>query len=313
MSAASSVLSAASAHMPGAKTWLRCLILAALLLVALLAWQYWQFATPRLNSASQQPIATASQSSELTIKPEGYLAEERFEYEPDGNTGLGISAVKTRISIDANSTDPDPAPEFHDEPVQFKRSSSNLNPVLLQAWEAFRRGDDDLAEQLYRKVLVGQSRQRDALLGLAALHIKRGEKGKAGEIYRQLLQLNPQDQMVQGAVLMLEPEQIGSHDEVQLTQRGIQDEPLLLAQHYARHQRWHEAQAQFFAAWQQDPEHPDLAYSLAISLDHLQQNRLAADFYQQALVLAGQRQAGFDRAQVEARLQQLKKLQESVR
>jgi hypothetical protein len=42
-----------------------------------------------------------------------------------------------------------------------------------------------------------------------------------------------------------------------------------------------------------------------VSLDHLRQSRLAAQYYTQALGLAAQRPAGFDKAQVATRLREI--------
>ena len=70
--------------------------------------------------------------------------------------------------------------------------------------------------------------------------------------------------------------------------------------------RWNEAQAAYFEAYRLDPEAADVAYNLAVSLDHLGQNRLAADFYQRALTASGQQSVQFDKGQVSRRLAELK-------
>jgi len=74
---------------------------------------------------------------------------------------------------------------------------------------------------------------------------------------------------------------------------------------YARQARWSEAQQAYFSAHGGDSAHPDYAYNLAISLDHLQQGRLALEFYRRALQLAGQRPAAFERARAEQRIGEL--------
>ncbi len=71
---------------------------------------------------------------------------------------------------------------------------------------------------------------------------------------------------------------------------------------YARQGRWSEAQAAYFQAWNAEPENPDILYNLAISLEHLHQSRLAAEYYSQALRLASTRPANFDKLQAESRL-----------
>jgi hypothetical protein len=55
-----------------------------------------------------------------------------------------------------------------------------------------------------------------------------------------------------------------------------------------------------------EPDNPDILYNLAISLEHLRQNKLAAQYYGQAIAAAQNRPAGFDKAQAAARLQTLR-------
>ena len=68
--------------------------------------------------------------------------------------------------------------------------------------------------------------------------------------------------------------------------------------------RWAEAQQSFFQAHVADPTNPDYVYNLAVSLDHLRQTSLAAQYYARALAAESQAVA-FDRSQAEIRLRQL--------
>ena len=70
---------------------------------------------------------------------------------------------------------------------------------------------------------------------------------------------------------------------------------------YARHSRWADAQQAYFRAYTAEPENPDILYNLAISLEHLRQNKLAAQYYGQAIAAAQTKPAGFDKAQAAAR------------
>jgi tetratricopeptide (TPR) repeat protein len=74
---------------------------------------------------------------------------------------------------------------------------------------------------------------------------------------------------------------------------------------YARHGRWNDAQQSYFKAYSAEPDNPDILYNLAISLEHLRQNKLAAQYYGQAVAAAQTRPAGFDKAQATARLNAL--------
>ena len=74
---------------------------------------------------------------------------------------------------------------------------------------------------------------------------------------------------------------------------------------YSRQARWADAQQAYFRAYSAEPDNPDILYNLAISLEYLRQNKLAAQYYAQAIAAATNRPAGFDRAQVAARLKSL--------
>ena len=54
-----------------------------------------------------------------------------------------------------------------------------------------------------------------------------------------------------------------------------------------------------------DPENPDYAYNLAVSLEHLRQPLPALQSYRRALMLALQRTASFDPVVAQARVEQL--------
>ena len=54
-------------------------------------------------------------------------------------------------------------------------------------------------------------------------------------------------------------------------------------------------------------DNPDILYNLAISLEHLHQNKLAAQYYGLAIAAAQNRPAGFDRTQATARQQSLQR------
>jgi len=75
---------------------------------------------------------------------------------------------------------------------------------------------------------------------------------------------------------------------------------------FASQSRWNEAQVQYFEAYRLDPASADLAYNLAVSLDHLQQPRLAAEYYARAIESARSQAAQFDPAAAARRLAQLR-------
>jgi tetratricopeptide (TPR) repeat protein len=78
-----------------------------------------------------------------------------------------------------------------------------------------------------------------------------------------------------------------------------------LGNQYAAQGRWAEAQQAYFQAYASDPEHPDFAYNLAISLDRMHQTKLALEYYRRALALAETHPVSFDKVQVSNRVSQL--------
>ena len=80
---------------------------------------------------------------------------------------------------------------------------------------------------------------------------------------------------------------------------------LALGDTFATQQRWAEAQQAYFQAHGLAPDNPDIAYNLAVALDHLGQRRPAASFYRQALRLAERQPARFPRHLCETRLHAL--------
>jgi Flp pilus assembly protein TadD len=75
---------------------------------------------------------------------------------------------------------------------------------------------------------------------------------------------------------------------------------------YVAQSRWTEAQAAYFEAHRLEPGNADVLYNLAVSLDHLGQSRLAADYYGRALEASRGQAAQFDPVPVARRLRELR-------
>jgi tetratricopeptide (TPR) repeat protein len=73
----------------------------------------------------------------------------------------------------------------------------------------------------------------------------------------------------------------------------------------AQQGRWAEAQQQYSKAFAAEPDNPDFAYNVAVSLDHLRQLKPALEYYRRALELAASRGASFDSAAARERIAQL--------
>ena len=68
-----------------------------------------------------------------------------------------------------------------------------LNPLLNDAYLAYRGGNLDQAQQLYLKATNLDSSNSDALLGLAVIAQRRGEDNVAAHYYAQVLALDPRN------------------------------------------------------------------------------------------------------------------------
>jgi Flp pilus assembly protein TadD len=214
--------------------------------------------------------------------------------------------------------------------IEHSHESDTVDPILLAAWQAYRNGDFDIASQHYSEVLRKNAQNhntpnRDALLGMAAIAQRQSQDAVAAQYYGQVLALDPRDPYVQAGMSSL------------LGATGVTDEEsrlkLLLAQrpevaalhfalgnHYAAHSRWGDAQPAYFNACALESDNAQFAYNLAVSLDHLGQGKLAAQYYRRALQLdhAGNTgsvitntgninpsNASFDHAQTQLRLDEL--------
>jgi Tfp pilus assembly protein PilF len=203
-----------------------------------------------------------------------------------------------------------PASAKPESPIRLTTAQQKTDPLLDQAYQAFNRGDSTLAQTQWQKVLAADPRNADALHGLAAVAQQRQQPNEAADYYLRALEANPKDALALSGLVSIRTsanaEQTESRLKNMLTEQP--DSPYLnfaLGNLYARSMRWAEAQQSFFRAHAADSANPDYLFNLAVSLDHLHQPRLAVQYYNQALTAVAQQPAGFDAAQVAARLKVL--------
>jgi tetratricopeptide (TPR) repeat protein len=77
---------------------------------------------------------------------------------------------------------------------------------------------------------------------------------------------------------------------------------------YGAQDRWLEAQGLYFKALQNNPEDPNYAYNLAVSLEHISKPKVAITYYQRALDNFKKGLATFSRDVVDQRLEILRNL-----
>ncbi|MCC6206791.1 MAG: tetratricopeptide repeat protein [Gammaproteobacteria bacterium] len=190
------------------------------------------------------------------------------------------------------------------------QSEDPLQTLLGEAFTAYQKGDDATAELAYRRALQLDARNRDTLLGLAALAQRSGRIDEARQYYRTLLELNPLDSAPVAGLIGLQ----GGNDPVQDESRIkllLRQEPEAPYLHFAlgtlfvAQARWPEAQQAFFDAYRYDPARADYAFNLAVTLDRLGQRGAAASYYRRALELSRTGVVSFNVADVERRINTL--------
>ncbi len=182
-----------------------------------------------------------------------------------------------------------------------------IDPLLNNAYLAYRGGKLDQAQQLYREANNLDARNMDAILGLAAIAQRRGEDSVAAHYYAQALALDPRNAVANAGMSALTT---GDNRESRLKTllNGQPDSSTLyfaLGNRYAEQARWGEAQQAYFNAYKLEPDNAELAFNLAVSLDRLGQNKPAAQYYQRALQLDPDQSAGFDHKQISQRIEDL--------
>ena len=190
-------------------------------------------------------------------------------------------------------------------PLQFQPDVQSA--LLSQAYAAYQRGTLPEAQRLYTQA-AARNRSEDALLGLAAIASVQNRETEAQRLYREVLDLNPRNATAQAALLDL----LGNTDSLATESRlkmliDRDPSPQLfqtLGNLYADQKRWSDAQMAYFEAYRYAPDNADYAFNLAISLDQLRQSTAALRYYEKAIAIGGVHR--FDRAQAEARIQQLK-------
>ena len=184
---------------------------------------------------------------------------------------------------------------------------SPIDPLLNNAYLAYRAGKLDQAQQLYLKVLSLDSNNTDALLGMAVIAQHRGEDNVAAHYYTQVLTLDPRNAVANAGMSSLSNND-DSESRLKMLLNEQQNSSSLhfaLGNYYAEHARWAEAQRAYFDAYKLAPDRAELAFNLAVSLDRLGQNKPAAQYYRRALQLDPGQLANFDHAKVSQRIEEL--------
>ena len=252
-----------------------------------------------VGASGQSAVATPNS----VINPTTTESADSKAGEPDG---LTPPRRATRRAMSASVATPPSAARPADS-IRVSPASQKPNPSLEQAFLAFNRGELNLAQAAWQRVLESDPRNSDALYGLAAIALQHQQPNLAADYYLRALEANPKDALALSGLTNLkgnaDPQQTESRLKNLLAEQP--DSPFLnfaLGNLHAQNTRWADAQQAYFRAHVADPRNPDYLFNLAVSLDQLRQSRLAIQYYNQALGAVALQPVGFDPAQVAARL-----------
>ena len=193
--------------------------------------------------------------------------------------------------------------------IQRQQDNDTTFTILTAAYQAYQSGDLGTAWQRYREALLKDPKNRDALLGMAAIAQQQGQDDAAIQYYRQVLILDPRDPVAHAGMSAFSTgDAAGKESRLKLS---LAQSPQSAALHfalgnlYSEQSRWGDAQQAYFNALRLEPSNALFAFNLATSLDHLGQGKLAAQHYGLALQLNTTGNAGFDRVKTEQRMKQL--------
>jgi tetratricopeptide (TPR) repeat protein len=247
----------------------------------------------------------------IMLATTGVLAQTQNPQQPN-RRARSIEPVAPKNSAAENGLQSAKAAIEQLEPLpQITRRQSNMavDPEVMRGYTALQQNQFSQAREAYSQVLTKNPTQRDALLGIAYAHHALGDTAQALSTLRRLMDLYPRDSDASSALYLIgggDPQAEETRFK-QLLERS--ERPAIL--HYAlgvlyfEQSRYGEAERSFSKAVSMDPDQPDYAYNLALSLDRLGRVRDAARQYVSALNLANQASAVFSRDVARSRLRVL--------
>jgi Flp pilus assembly protein TadD len=248
---------------------------------------------PEKNTLNTDIIVTsASLPSDVVEKSYGLSASE-IQEGIQNSAGINSYSSKNPIEIKRNPT------------------KNGVSEELKAAYQAYITGDLEIARQYYLEELETNPRNKDVLLGLAAIATRLQLVNDAQAYYLRILELDPRDSSaIAGMAGLVQADPIQTESRLKNLLARQPDAAALhfaLGNNHVTQLRWAEAQQSFFRALSIDPANADYTFNLAVSLDHLKKNELATKYYREALVLADKGPVGFKEAQIIERLKELTK------
>lgn len=264
------------------------------------------------NTAPSAPPTAARiappQPTAIRIPPRAVASDAELG-NANNDTADPVSTVKFSATEKATKSNPRQNTQSTSTPRLVTTSNKSAAPpsaVLLAGYSSLLAGNASRALANYSEAAQATPDNIDAHLGLAVSAAKMNELAIARKAFARVLELDPRNGQASAGLLLLSsgasnaesapPEEAANNmasfvrqerELKKLLQTAPQSAPLnfALGNLYANQKRWTDAQQAFFDAFAVEPYNADFAYNLAVSLDQLQQAKLAARYYETALKL----------------------------
>lgn len=269
-----------------------------------------------VQSPASAPVATAMPTPPPVAEPMGkekQAAPAALSSSAKGTPARSGSDEDEEPAIPPQRRQPPAstmAPRDAGDTIRVTRAPQKVNPSLMRAYEAFGRGETALAQVEYEAILKTDPHNTDALHGMAAIALRDGRQDAAAHYFQRILVANPKDAVAVAALINMQgqADPAAAESRLKLIAAEQPDNPapqFALGNLHAAKERWGDAQQAYFKAYNLDSTNPDTLFNLAVSLEHLRQDRLAAQYYAQSLEAAKRRPFGFDLGLAQARLRAL--------
>ncbi|NOR42326.1 MAG: tetratricopeptide repeat protein [Gammaproteobacteria bacterium] len=198
--------------------------------------------------------------------------------------------------------------------IKRTKKADPVGEKLDDAWLAYENANYIEAKQLYKDVLLSESNNRDALLGLGAIAVLEKDQTTARKVYLILLDLDPRDPVATAALAGMHNDQSTASSDKEYLISLLAKNPeaphlnFALGNVYAQLNKWSQAQEYYFNAWQYDNGNADYLFNLAVSMDQLGKQKQAVDFYKDSLLKASDKQVSFSREAVQKRIDEITRL-----
>ena len=198
--------------------------------------------------------------------------------------------------------------------IEVSAEGVKRNAKIEKAKHFYYSGSYTEAEAIYREVLRSAPTNKDALRGIAQVAVATRRYRLAAATYLEILGYYPDDPVAVTELINFRGNDGNFYETEKILKGLIGKFPKLdgrvyfaLGNLYAGNGRLYDAQQAYFDAYNREMSNPDYAYNLAVILDHLNKPALSIGYYRQSLTLSDGVLVGFNRADVERRVDEIEK------